>query len=142
MQFRQTDFPKTIRSVLQETGLDPIPRIGTYESVLLSNADGMFSIFQQLTAMGLRLAIDGFGTGYSSLSYLKRFPFSKLKIHCSFIRDIAFDHDDAAITAAIINMAKSLNVKVVAEGVETEEQMSFLRLHQVTPFKATTSASH
>ena len=131
VQFRQTDFPKTIRSVLQETGLDPqYLELELTESVLLSNADGMFSILQQLTAMGLRLAIDDFGTGYSSLSYLKRFPFSKLKIDCSFIRDIAFDHDDAAITAAIISMAKSLNVKVVAEGVETEEQMSFLRLHQ------------
>jgi len=80
--------------------------------------------------MGLTLAIDDFGTGYSSFSYLRQFRVSKLKIDRSFIRDVAVNPDDAAITTAIISMAKSLNLKVIAEGVENEAQMSFLRAHQ------------
>ncbi len=128
VQFRQENFPQTIEKVLRETGLDPkYLELELTESLLLSNADVMFSVLQQLTAMGVRLAIDDFGTGYSSLSYLKRFPVSKLKIDGSFVRDVALDQDDAAITIAIISMAKSLNLKVVAEGVENEAQLSFLR---------------
>jgi diguanylate cyclase (GGDEF)-like protein/PAS domain S-box-containing protein len=131
VQFRQEGFPKTIRRVLDETGLAPqYLELELTESLLLSNADVMFSVLQQLTTMGLRLAIDDFGTGYSSLSYLKQFPVSKLKIDRSFIRDLAVNPDDAAITTAIISMAKSLNLKVIAEGVENEAQMAFLRAHQ------------
>ena len=97
---------------------------------MLSNVDVVFATLQGLKEVGLLLAIDDFGTGYSSLSYLKQFPVGKLKIDRSFIRDIAFDIDDAAITTAIISMAKSLRLKVIAEGVETEAQMSFLREHR------------
>ena len=80
--------------------------------------------------MGLTLAIDDFGTGYSNFNYLRQFRVSKLKIDRSFIRYVAVNPDDAAITTAIISMAKSLNLKVIAEGVEDEAQMSFLRAHQ------------
>jgi EAL domain-containing protein (putative c-di-GMP-specific phosphodiesterase class I) len=86
-------------------------------------------VIQELKAMGLTLAIDDFGTGYSSFSYLRQFRVSKLKIDRVFVRDIAVNPDDAAITTAIISMAKGLKLKVIAEGVENEAQMSFLRSH-------------
>lgn len=130
VQFRQEGFCQLIRRVLHETGLPPqFLELELTETLLLSNADVMFSVLQELKDMGVRLAIDDFGTGYSSLSYLKQFRVNKLKIDRSFIRDIAVDSDDAAITTAIISLAKSLNLKVIAEGVENEAQMSFLRKH-------------
>ncbi len=99
------------------------------ESLLLSNADMTFPVLQELKAMGLKLAIDDFGTGYSSLSYLRQFPVHKLKIDRSFIQSVEVNTDDASIAAAIIGLGKSLNLKVIAEGVENEAQMSFLRTH-------------
>jgi diguanylate cyclase (GGDEF)-like protein/PAS domain S-box-containing protein len=131
VQFRQEGFRELIRRVLQETGLDPqCLELELTESLLLSNEDVMFEVLQDLKAMGLKLVIDDFGTGYSSLSYLRQFPVTKLKIDRSFIRDVAINPDDAAITAAIVSMAKSLNLKVIAEGVEDEAQLSFLREHE------------
>jgi EAL domain-containing protein (putative c-di-GMP-specific phosphodiesterase class I) len=131
MQFRQAGFCELIRRVLHETGLAPqYLELELTESLLLSNADVTLSVLRELKAMGLKLAIDDFGTGYSSFSYLKHFPVSKLKIDGSFVRDVAVNPDDAAITTAIISMAKSLNLKVIAEGVEDEAQMSFLRARQ------------
>ncbi|HUV96590.1 MAG TPA: EAL domain-containing protein, partial [Acidobacteriaceae bacterium] len=128
VQFRQEDFSKLIGAVLQETGLaSQYLELELTERVLLSNVDTTFSVLQNLKALGLSLAIDDFGTGYSSLSYLKRFPINKLKIDRSFIRDVAVNPDDAAITTAIIAMAKQLKLKVIAEGVEDEAQLSFLR---------------
>jgi EAL domain-containing protein (putative c-di-GMP-specific phosphodiesterase class I) len=100
------------------------------EGLLLANADVTLSVLKELKAMGLTLAIDDFGTGYSSFSYLRQFQVSKIKIDRSFIQYVAVKPDDAAITTAIISMAKSLNLKVIAEGVEDEAQMSFLRAHQ------------
>jgi diguanylate cyclase (GGDEF)-like protein/PAS domain S-box-containing protein len=130
IQFRQEGFCGFIRKVLQETGLAPqYLELELTESLLLANADLMLSVIQELKAMGLALAIDDFGTGYSSFAYLRQFRVSKLKIDRLFIRDVAIDPDDAAITAAIISMAKSLRLKVIAEGVENEAQMSFLRAH-------------
>jgi diguanylate cyclase (GGDEF)-like protein/PAS domain S-box-containing protein len=131
VQFRQDDFCETIRKVLKETRLAPeYLELELTESLLLANADVMLSVVEELKAMGLTLAIDDFGTGYSSFSYLKRYRVSKLKIDRVFIRDVAMNPDDAAITTAIISMAKSLRLKVIAEGVENEEQMAFLRAHQ------------
>jgi EAL domain-containing protein (putative c-di-GMP-specific phosphodiesterase class I) len=131
VQFRQEGFCELIKRVLRETGLAPqYLELELTESILLANADVMLSVVQELKAMGLTLAIDDFGTGYSSLSYLKQFPVSKLKIDRSFVQDVAVNPDDAAITTAIISMAKSLNLKVIAEGVENEAQMSFLQTRQ------------
>jgi diguanylate cyclase (GGDEF)-like protein/PAS domain S-box-containing protein len=131
VQFRQAGFCELIRRVLHETGLAPqYLELELTESLLLANADLMLSVVQELKAMGVTLAIDDFGTGYSSFSYLRQFRVSKLKIDRVFIRDVAVNPDDAAITTAIISMAKSLRLKVIAEGVEDEAQMSFLRAHQ------------
>jgi diguanylate cyclase (GGDEF)-like protein/PAS domain S-box-containing protein len=131
VQFRQEDFCNLVRRVLHETGLAPqYLELELTESLLLANADVTVSVLQELKAMGLTLAIDDFGTGYSSFSYLRQFRVSKLKIDRSFVRDVAVNPDDAAIASGIIGMAKSLNLKVIAEGVENEAQMSFLRAHQ------------
>jgi diguanylate cyclase (GGDEF)-like protein/PAS domain S-box-containing protein len=129
-QFRQKGFRELIGRVLRESGLaSQYLELELTESLLLSNADVTFSVLRELKAMGLKLAIDDFGTGYSSLSYLRQFPVNKLKIDRSFVRDVAVNPDDAAITTAIISMAKSLSLKVIAEGVENEAQVSFLRTH-------------
>ena len=131
VQFRQEDFCEVIRRVLRETRLAPrYLELELTEGLLLANADVMLSVIEELNAMGLTLAIDDFGTGYSNFGYLKQFRVSKLKIDRSFVRDVAVNPDDAAITTAIISMARSLNLKVIAEGVEDEAQMSFLRAHQ------------
>jgi EAL domain-containing protein (putative c-di-GMP-specific phosphodiesterase class I) len=130
VQFRQKDFCALIRTVLHETGLAPqYLELELTESLLLANADVMLSVVQELKAMGVTLAIDDFGTGYSSFKYLRQFQVSKLKIDRLFIRDVVVNPDDAAITSAIISMAKSLRLKVIAEGVEHETQLSFLRAH-------------
>ena len=96
------------------------------ESLLLSNADMVLDVLHKLKQMGVKLLIDDFGTGYSSLSYLKRLPVYKLKIDQSFVRGLPNNHDDAAIVKAIIGIAASLHMKVIAEGVETKEQLAFL----------------
>lgn len=136
VQFRQENFSQLIRRVLAETGLAPhLLELELTETLLLSNADRIFVVLQELKALGLKLAIDDFGTGYSSLSYLRQFPVDKLKIDRSFIRDIAINPDDAAITGAIIGIAREMNIKVIAEGVENEAQLSFLRAHQCGGFQ-------
>jgi diguanylate cyclase (GGDEF)-like protein/PAS domain S-box-containing protein len=131
IQFRQQGFRELVRDVLQETGLDAkYLELELTESLLLSSADFMFSLIQELKDMGVMLAIDDFGTGFSSLGYLRQFKVNRLKIARSFIQDVSVDTDDAAITTAIINMAKALNLSVLAEGVENEAQLSFLQEQQ------------
>ena len=131
LQFRQQGFRDLVRNVLHETGLSPkYLELELTESLLLTNADVMFSIIQELKEMGVMLAIDDFGTGYSSLGYLRQFKVNRLKISRSFVQDVPTNSDDAAITTAIIKMAKALNLAVLAEGVETEEQLAFLQEQQ------------
>jgi diguanylate cyclase (GGDEF)-like protein/PAS domain S-box-containing protein len=130
IQFRQEGFVELIKTVLHETGLAPESLdLELTESTLLTDAEIMRSILQQLRAMGLKLTIDDFGTGYSSFNYLKHFQVHKLKIDRSFVRDMMISQGDAAIAITIIVMAKSLGLRVLAEGVENEEQVSFLRSH-------------
>ncbi|OQW91820.1 MAG: diguanylate cyclase [Beggiatoa sp. IS2] len=131
-QFQCPTLLETIQNVLADTCLNPIYlELELTESVLMEgHADGKtdnLTILRELKKMGVRIAIDDFGTGYSSLSYLKRFPVNTLKIDRSFIQDICHNRDDAAITTAIIAMAHSLQLSVVAEGVETLGQLEFLR---------------
>ena len=131
IQFRQQGFRELVRDVLEETGLDPkYLELELTESLLLSSADFMFSLIKEIKDMGVMLAIDDFGTGFSSLGYLRQFKVNRLKIARSFIQHVSVDTDDAAITTAIINMAKALNLSVLAEGVENEAQLSFLQEQQ------------
>jgi len=126
-QFQQKNFINSLSGILDATGMKPENLIlEITESTILQNTKTAFSTLHALTEMGLRLAIDDFGTGYSSLSYLKSFPIHAIKIDRSFVREISTDSDDAAIATAIISMAHSLRLKIVAEGVETEEQLAFL----------------
>lgn len=128
VQFRQENFCAAVRAALQESGLSPeFLELELTESLLLSTGERTLQVLHELKAMGVRLAIDDFGTGYSSLSYLKQFPVNKLKVDRSFIHELGANSDDAAITAAIINMARCLNLTVTAEGVESESQLSILR---------------
>jgi diguanylate cyclase (GGDEF)-like protein len=129
-QLRQGKLVSLVRQVLDETGLMPeYLELELTESQLLDSVEHIISTFQQLRELGVKLAIDDFGTGYSSLSYLKRFPVDYVKIDQAFIRGLNEGTEDAAITRAIIAMAHSLDLKVVAEGVENAEQLSFLRAH-------------
>lgn len=129
-QLSQEILVNKISEILEETGLEPNAlELELTESVAMQDAETTIKIFTELKERGIRISIDDFGTGYSSLSYLKRFPIDKLKIDQSFVKDIASDSDDEAIVKAIIAVAHSLKLKVVAEGVETKEQLKFLRLN-------------
>ena len=129
-QFKRTDMVKLVKEVLAETGLHPqCLQLELTESVLMKNISNSVVKLGDLKKHGVSIAVDDFGTGYSSLAYLKRFHLNTLKIDQSFVRDIENDSDDAAIVSAIITMAHSLGMDVVAEGVETWNQLQFLRTH-------------
>ncbi|HSW03098.1 EAL domain-containing protein [Aquabacterium sp.] len=129
-QFQQCDLDTTIAAILAETGIDPgLLELELTESMLMSDPDEAARMLNTMRSHGVRLSVDDFGTGYSSLAYLKRFPLDALKIDRAFIRDVSTNADDATIALAIISLAHSLKLKVVAEGVETAEQLAFLRAH-------------
>ena len=128
VQFRKKDILKTIERALQENRFDPsLLELELTEGTVMQDAEDAIAVLQELKAMGIKLSIDDFGTGYSSLSYLKRFPIDQLKVDRSFVRDVTSNEDDAEITRAIIGMAHGLGLKVIAEGVEYEDQLKFLR---------------
>ncbi|KAA5604919.1 EAL domain-containing protein [Roseospira marina] len=127
-QFRDQRLAETIKGILSDTGVKPeLLDLELTESMLVENADEAVEALWSLKNIGITLSIDDFGTGYSSLSYLKRFPIDALKIDRSFVMDIPSSEDDMAITQAIIRMASSLGLQLIAEGVETEPQVEFLR---------------
>ena len=131
MEFRDENFLEGVFAILRETGLDPGSlELELTESVLMKRAESTASILQTLRAKGVQLAVDDFGTGYSSLSYLRKFPIDALKIDQSFVRQITTVPDETTIVTAIISMGRSLKLRVVAEGVETREELAFLQAHQ------------
>jgi EAL domain-containing protein (putative c-di-GMP-specific phosphodiesterase class I) len=130
LEFRDEEFLSGLFQILEESRLDPRAlELEITESVLMKRVDSTAAILQTLRKSGVQVAIDDFGTGYSSLSYLRRFPIDALKVDQSFVRQIVGGGDDAAIVTAVISMAQSLKLRVVAEGVETLEELKFLRSH-------------
>jgi diguanylate cyclase (GGDEF)-like protein/PAS domain S-box-containing protein len=129
-QFQQANLVGMVANVLRDTGLDPgCLELELTESIAMQNAEEAVATLNSLKQLGVQISIDDFGTGYSSLSYLKRFPIDKLKIDQSFVAGIAEDPNDAAIIIAVIALAHSLGLQVIAEGVETVEQLDFLKMH-------------
>jgi diguanylate cyclase (GGDEF)-like protein/PAS domain S-box-containing protein len=126
-QFQQPDLVAQVKRALEDTGLPPrCLDLEITETNAMQNAEGTINTLRELKSLGVRISIDDFGIGYSSLNYLKRFPIDTLKIDQSFVRDITTDPDDAAIATAVIALAHTLKLRVVAEGVETQEQLAFL----------------
>ncbi|WP_262964718.1 two-component system response regulator [Methylobacter psychrophilus] len=127
IQFLQKGFSKQVAAILSETGLEPdVLELELTESILINDETIVLDVLRSLKKIGVQLAIDDFGTGYSSLSRLNNFPIDRLKIDQSFVSDLELNSDSAAIVVAIINMAKGISLKVIAEGVETEGQLAFL----------------
>jgi diguanylate cyclase (GGDEF)-like protein/PAS domain S-box-containing protein len=127
-QFKDKSFVTMVSDVIAETGISPFAlELEITESMLMEDHEFALSVLQQLRSLGLKLSIDDFGTGYSSLAYLREFPMDTVKIDQSFIKHVDSKEDDAAIVRAIVNLGHTLNMKVVAEGVETEEQLALLK---------------
>ncbi|AUG06113.1 bifunctional diguanylate cyclase/phosphodiesterase [Pseudomonas sp. S09G 359] len=131
LDFRQRDFVANLAVTLEHTGLAPrLLELEITESVLMQNVEDTLTTLRGIKTLGVRLSIDDFGTGYSSLSYLRRFPIDVLKIDQSFIRSLSNNTQDAQLISAIISLGKSLELNIIAEGVETLEQLAFLKAHQ------------
>ncbi len=129
-QFQQENLVESVRTVLQETKLEPAAlELEITESIAMNQVDKGIKTMNKLNALGVRLAIDDFGIGYSSLGYLRQFPVHTLKVDQSFVKNLPQNKDDAAITAAIIAMGHNLNLEVIAEGVETKSELTFLQAH-------------
>jgi EAL domain-containing protein (putative c-di-GMP-specific phosphodiesterase class I) len=129
-EFAAKDFLSGVRTVLIATGVEPENIVlELTESVLMQDAEAAVVTLAKLKAMGVQLAIDDFGTGYSSFTYLRRFPSDALKLHQSFVQEITANPEDATIVSAMINIGKSLQQRVIAEGVETRQQLEFLKRH-------------
>ncbi len=130
IQFKRSDLQKSVLYALEESGLEPrCLELELTESIMIADTEIVLDTVKRLKALGVKLSLDDFGTGYSSLSYLKRFPLDKLKIDQSFIRDMASDADNAAIVRAIIQLARTLSLRTIAEGVEDESTADHLRIH-------------
>jgi EAL domain-containing protein (putative c-di-GMP-specific phosphodiesterase class I) len=128
LEFRHKDFLAGVRAILAETCLEPrYLELEVTESVLMKDVESTAAVLRALKSMGVLLAIDDFGTGYSSLNYLRQFPIDSLKIDQTFVRDSTTDPDDGAIVSAVISLGRSLRQRVIAEGVETREQLAFLK---------------
>ena len=131
MEFRDEHFLEGVFAILKNTGLDPrFLELELTESVLMKRAESTESILKTLRARGVQVAVDDFGTGYSSLSYLRKFPIDALKIDQSFVRQITTAPNETSIVTAVISMGRSLKLRIVAEGVETQEELLFLQTHQ------------
>jgi len=131
MEFRDENFLESVFGILKDTALDPSSlELELTESVLMKRAESAASVLQTLRARSVQIAVDDFGTRYSSLSYLRKFPIDALKIDQSFIRQITSAPYDTTIVTAVVSMARSMNLRVVAEGVETQEELAFLQAHQ------------
>jgi diguanylate cyclase (GGDEF)-like protein/PAS domain S-box-containing protein len=135
-QLHHKDLIRLVTSVLDESGVAPeMLQLEITEGDVMSNVEFIIGVLHGLRAMGVGISVDDFGTGYSSLSYLKRFPIDSVKIDRSFVRDLATDPSDAAIVTTVIAMARNLSLRVVAEGVETNEQLEFLRLRNCDEYQ-------
>jgi EAL domain-containing protein (putative c-di-GMP-specific phosphodiesterase class I) len=129
-EFRNEQFCHEVQVALKNTCLDSAYlELELTETVLMRHAESTAHALEQLKTIGVRLAVDDFGTGYSSLSYLRRFPIDSLKLDQSFVQEITANTDDAIIVSAVISMGKSLKHRIIAEGVETSEQLTFLQAH-------------
>jgi diguanylate cyclase (GGDEF)-like protein len=128
VELRSPDFVKNVRASLERTGFDPGQlELELTETFLMHDVESTLGVLEKLKALGINLALDDFGTGYSSLSYLRKFPIDTLKVDESFLRNVTHDSDNASIVKAIIYMGKSMHMRVVAEGVESAEQLAFLQ---------------
>jgi EAL domain-containing protein (putative c-di-GMP-specific phosphodiesterase class I) len=126
-QFNDPNLPRIVAAALKETGLPPrLLELEITESLAMRETDATLATLRKLKELGVSIAIDDFGTGYSSLAYLKRFPVDKLKIDRSFVAELPKDREQCAIVSAIVALAHALNVRVIAEGVETDAQREFL----------------